>query len=74
MGSIGRNLEFIRIGLFRMGGHLSSPKVTTRKVAIAGLDGSGKTTLMYKILKPNENIAHPPTLGFSFEFIDYRKV
>ena len=45
--------------------NLSSPK-KPRKLLILGLDGAGKTTIMYKF-KFDENICSVPTIGFNVE-------
>ncbi|XP_057965574.1 ADP-ribosylation factor 2-like [Malania oleifera] len=43
------------------------------KILMAGLDGSGKTTILYK-LKLGEVIATVPTIGFNAETVLYKNV
>jgi ADP-ribosylation factor 6 len=43
------------------------------RVLMLGLDGAGKTTILYK-LKLKQNIATIPTVGFNVERIDYKKM
>ena len=38
-----------------------------------GLDGAGKTTILYK-LKIGEVISSVPTIGFNVENVEYNKV
>ena len=44
-----------------------------RKILILGLDGAGKTTIMYK-LKFDETVASVPTIGFNVEEIKYKNL
>lgn len=39
------------------------------RVLLHGLDASGKTTILYKLKFPNENLTITPTLGFNVESI-----
>lgn len=43
------------------------------RVLMLGLDGAGKTTILYK-LKLKENVATIPTVGFNVESINYKKM
>lgn len=43
------------------------------KVLMLGLDGAGKTTILYK-LKLNETVSSVPTIGFNVEEINYRNL
>ena len=36
---------------------------------ILGLDAAGKTTLLYKYIKPDENLYTIPTIGFNVETV-----
>jgi GTPase SAR1 family protein len=38
-----------------------------------GLDGAGKTTILYK-LKLGEAVASVPTIGFNVEKVQYKKL
>lgn len=44
-----------------------------RKILILGLDGAGKTTIMYK-LKLNDTVTTVPTIGFNMETIKYKNI
>lgn len=52
-------------------------KLTTRKretkCVIVGLDGAGKTTMLYK-MKLGEVVSAIPTIGFNVESIEYKKL
>ncbi|XP_052274357.1 E3 ubiquitin-protein ligase TRIM23-like isoform X2 [Dreissena polymorpha] len=48
------------------------PKIEMR-VVILGLDGSGKTSLLFK-MKNNEFITTIPTIGFNVETVEYKNV
>lgn len=41
------------------------------KILILGLDGAGKTTILYQ-MKLNETVAAVPTIGFNVEEISYK--
>lgn len=43
------------------------------RVLLLGLDGAGKTTILYK-LKLNECVTTVPTIGFNCESVDYKKL
>jgi len=43
------------------------------KILMLGLDGAGKTTIIYK-LKLNEYLSTVPTIGFNVESIDYKNL
>ncbi len=49
----------------------SSPKPT--KILLLGLDGAGKTTVVYQ-LKLNEYLSTVPTIGFNVETIEYKNL
>ena len=44
-----------------------------RKILILGLDGAGKTTIMYK-LKFDETVSSVPTIGFNVEELRYKNL
>ncbi|CAN1307553.1 Probable ADP-ribosylation factor At2g15310 [Linum perenne] len=48
------------------------PKTRVR-ILMIGLDGSGKTTILYK-LKLGETVTTTPTIGFNVETVEYRNV
>ncbi len=48
------------------------PKIEMRVVTL-GLDGAGKTSLLFK-LKQNEFVTTIPTIGFNVETLEYRNV
>lgn len=41
------------------------------KILMLGLDGAGKTTVLYQ-MKLHENIHSVPTIGFNVEQVDYK--
>ena len=41
-------------------------------VILLGLDGAGKTTILYKFLKPHDIVETFPTVGFNREQFTYR--
>ena len=41
-------------------------------ILMLGLDGAGKTTILYK-LNPNEVVSTVPTIGFNVETLQYNK-
>ena len=43
------------------------------RLLILGLDGAGKTTILYK-LKLGEVVTTIPTVGFNFETVEYQNV
>lgn len=43
------------------------------KILMLGLDGAGKTTVLYK-LKLNELVQSVPTIGFNVEQVDYKNL
>lgn len=43
------------------------------RILMVGLDGAGKTTILYK-MKLNENIVTIPTIGFNVETIEYQNI
>lgn len=46
------------------------------RILILGLDGAGKTTIVYKLVSPDEVISQPlvPTIGFNVESVEYKNV
>lgn len=46
---------------------------TERRIVMLGLDGAGKSTILYK-LKLGEVVHTIPTIGFNVETVDYKKV
>ncbi|XP_062519133.1 ADP-ribosylation factor 1-like 2 [Corticium candelabrum] len=50
----------------------TGPCGTDRRILMLGLDGAGKTTVLYK-LKLNENVETCPTIGFNVETVTPRK-
>eukprot|EP00484_Ammonia_sp_Unknown_P002630 CAMPEP_0197055284 /NCGR_PEP_ID=MMETSP1384-20130603/61680_1 /TAXON_ID=29189 /ORGANISM="Ammonia sp." /LENGTH=69 /DNA_ID=CAMNT_0042488799 /DNA_START=83 /DNA_END=289 /DNA_ORIENTATION=+ len=46
------------------------------RILILGLDGAGKTTIVYKLVSPDEVITiNPvPTIGFNVESVEYKNV
>ena len=57
--------------ILKMIDSLSSSSPT--KILILGLDGAGKTTIMYK-LKLNETVMSVPTIGFNMEQLQYKNL
>ena len=51
---------------------LSMNKKKTR-ILLLGLDGAGKTTILYK-LKLDEYLATIPTVGFNVETVEYKNL
>eukprot|EP00330_Aristerostoma_sp_ATCC50986_P013897 CAMPEP_0114588984 /NCGR_PEP_ID=MMETSP0125-20121206/11555_1 /TAXON_ID=485358 ORGANISM="Aristerostoma sp., Strain ATCC 50986" /NCGR_SAMPLE_ID=MMETSP0125 /ASSEMBLY_ACC=CAM_ASM_000245 /LENGTH=144 /DNA_ID=CAMNT_0001785663 /DNA_START=107 /DNA_END=541 /DNA_ORIENTATION=- len=51
---------------------MTSGKKPTR-ILMLGLDGSGKTTILYK-LKLDEFVSSVPTIGFNVETVEYKKL
>ena len=47
-------------------------KKKTKRILILGLDGSGKTTILYA-LKFREKVQVIPTIGFNVETIEQKK-
>jgi small GTP-binding protein len=43
------------------------------RILLVGLDGAGKTTIMYK-LKMNETVSTTPTVGFNVESMTYKNL
>lgn len=43
------------------------------RILLLGLDGAGKTTILYK-LKLGEVVSSVPTIGFNVETIQYKKI
>ena len=43
------------------------------RILMLGLDGAGKTTVLYK-LKLGEVISSVPTIGFNVETVQYKKI
>lgn len=43
------------------------------RILMVGLDGAGKTTIMYK-LKMNETVKTIPTVGFNVETMEYKRL
>jgi tripartite motif-containing protein 23 len=48
------------------------PKIEMRVVTL-GLDGSGKTSILFK-LKQNEFVQSIPTIGFNVEALEYKNI
>ena len=48
------------------------PKIEMRVVTL-GLDGSGKTSILFK-LKQNEFVQSIPTIGFNVETLEYKNI
>ncbi len=48
------------------------PKIEMRVVTL-GLDGSGKTSILFK-LKQNEFVQTSPTIGFNVETLEYKNI
>ena len=46
---------------------------TEKRILVLGLDGAGKTTILYK-LKLGEVIHTIPTIGFNVENIEYKNI
>eukprot|EP01083_Nonionella_stella_P020248 56130_1 len=46
------------------------------RILILGLDGAGKTTIVYKLVSPDQVISSPlvPTIGFNVESVEYKNV
>lgn len=43
------------------------------KIVMIGLDGAGKTTVLYQ-MKLNQNVSSVPTIGFNVESIKYKNL
>ena len=43
------------------------------RILMLGLDGAGKTTILYK-LKLGDNITTIPTIGFNVETLEYKNI
>ncbi|KAL4442877.1 hypothetical protein ABPG74_010766 [Tetrahymena malaccensis] len=43
------------------------------KILMLGLDGAGKTSLLYK-MKLNQNVMTVPTIGFNMETVQYKNI
>ena len=58
-----------------MGGYLTkllnSFSDMKAKILILGLDGAGKTTIMYQ-MQLHENVHSVPTIGFNVEQVNYK--
>ena len=52
---------------------LSSLSEMKAKVLMLGLDGAGKTTILYK-LKINQTVSSVPTIGFNVEELKYKNL
>ncbi|KAI8902917.1 ADP-ribosylation factor [Globomyces pollinis-pini] len=46
---------------------------TEMRILMVGLDGAGKTTILYK-LKLGENLTTIPTIGFNVETVEFRNI
>lgn len=61
-----------------MGGFFSSffaPATTDTKVLMLGMDGAGKTSILYRLKLPKEDNVHTiPTLGFNTETVELENV
>ncbi|EOA29703.1 hypothetical protein CARUB_v100161551mg, partial [Capsella rubella] len=72
------NLCLFQFCLFYMGARFSRiakrflPKSKVR-ILMVGLDGSGKTTILYK-LKLGEVVTTVPTIGFNLETVEYKGI
>jgi len=44
------------------------------RILILGLDGAGKTTIVHKLVNPEEVIQLVPTIGFNVETVEYKNV
>jgi ADP-ribosylation factor 1/2 len=51
---------------------LFTPTATARRILILGLDGAGKTTMLYK-MRLGERVETIPTIGFNVETIRHEK-
>ena len=63
--------ELLSKAIEKLAAPFSSSKPT--KILLLGLDGAGKTTVVYK-LKLNEYMSTVPTIGFNVENIDYKNL
>ena len=57
--------------LFSLLGFASGSSET--KILMVGLDGAGKTTILYK-LKLDQVVSTTPTIGFNLELVEYRNL
>lgn len=48
-------------------------ELTYARILMLGLDGAGKTTILYQ-LKDGEVLSIAPTIGFNVESIDYQNI
>ncbi|ETO31044.1 hypothetical protein RFI_06077 [Reticulomyxa filosa] len=46
------------------------------RILILGLDGAGKTTIVYKLVSPDEVVSTQlvPTIGFNVETVEYKNI
>ena len=44
-----------------------------RRILMLGLDGSGKTTILYR-MKLGQNVDTIPTIGFNIETVKYKEI
>ena len=53
-------------------------KFTSRRhearIMLMGLDGAGKTTILYKLMNLDQNVKIIPTTGFNIETVTVNKV
>lgn len=63
------------MGLFvsRIISSMFSKKTGTTKMLMLGLDGAGKTTILYQ-MKLNEYLSTVPTIGFNVEELNYKNL
>ena len=44
------------------------------RIMLMGLDGAGKTTILYKLMNLDQNVKIIPTTGFNIETVTVNKV
>jgi ADP-ribosylation factor 1/2 len=66
------------INKLKMGGAIARlfniwPQIRDMRILMLGLDGAGKTTVLYK-LKLGEVVSTVPTIGFNIETLQFKKI
>ncbi|GJZ70638.1 ADP-ribosylation factor isoform X1 [Tanacetum coccineum] len=53
---------------------LFNPPKKEALIAMLGLDGAGKTTILYKLSEPGKVVLDYPTIGYNFESFEYKNL